>query len=117
MRTSFLIQYGGSYDALSLVHLYFVAATCCRKCTYGATTLLSANFVAAISRTNSNWFEFVQLIAATMIFYPRHKRPIVAATCPPGFDDNVKHATENISFSRVLSFSISTLKPPLPNYF
>ena len=23
------------------------------------------NFVAAISRTNSNWFEFVQLIAAT----------------------------------------------------
>ena len=27
-----------------------------------------ANFVAAISRTNSNWFEFVRLIAATMIF-------------------------------------------------
>ena len=24
-----------------------------------------ANFVAAISRTNSNWFEFVRLIAAT----------------------------------------------------
>ena len=24
-----------------------------------------ANFVAATSRTNSNWFEFVQLIAAT----------------------------------------------------
>ena len=24
-----------------------------------------ANFVAAISRTNSNWFEFLQLIAAT----------------------------------------------------
>ena len=26
-----------------------------------------ANFVAAISRTNSNWYEFVQLITATMI--------------------------------------------------
>ena len=27
-----------------------------------------ANFVAAISRTNSNWFEFVQVIAATRTF-------------------------------------------------
>ena len=59
MRTSFLNQYGGPHDALSLVHLYFVAAICCRKCTHGATALRSC------SRTNSNWFEFVQLIAAT----------------------------------------------------
>ena len=41
MWTCFLIPYGGSYDVLSLVHLYFVAATCCRKRTHGATTLLS----------------------------------------------------------------------------
>ena len=41
MWTSFLIQYGWPYDALSLVHLYFVAATCCGKSTHDATTLLS----------------------------------------------------------------------------
>ena len=31
-----------------------------------------ANFVAAISRTNSNQFEFMRLIAATMIFTKNH---------------------------------------------
>ena len=41
MWTSFLIQHGWPYDVLSLFHLYFDAATCCRKCTHGATTLLS----------------------------------------------------------------------------
>ena len=41
MWTSFLIQHGWPYDVLSLFHLYFAAATCCRKCTHGATTLLS----------------------------------------------------------------------------
>ena len=53
-----------------------------------------ANFVAAISRTNSNWFEFVQLIAvtksapATMIFTEINRvtrgellRRLVPATC------------------------------------
>ena len=35
------------------------------KGTRGVTTLLFANFVAAISRTNSNQFEFVRLSAAT----------------------------------------------------
>ena len=60
MWTSCLIQCGGPYDALSLVHLHFVPATCWRKCTYGATTLLWL-----ILSLQSNWFEFVQLIAAT----------------------------------------------------
>ena len=39
-----------------------------------------AYFVAAICRTNSNQFEFVRQIAATMIFTCR-TRPFVAATC------------------------------------
>ena len=50
-----------------------------------------ANFVAAISRTNSNQFEFVRLIAATKFYRgnndfhknsPCHTRRIVAATYP-----------------------------------
>ena len=39
-----------------------------------------AYFVAAICRTNSNQFEFVRQIAATMIF-TFHTRQFVAATC------------------------------------
>ena len=41
MWTSFLIQFGGPYDVLSLVHWNFVAATCCWTCTHSATMLLS----------------------------------------------------------------------------
>ena len=53
------------HDAHSLVHLYFVTATCLPNVYTRCVNAASANFVAAISRTNSNWFEFVQLIAAT----------------------------------------------------
>ena len=64
MWTTFLNQYGGPYDALSLVHLYFVAATCCWKCAHGAKTLLSLilshEFRLVWIRQNS--------AAATMIF-------------------------------------------------
>ena len=66
MWTSFLIQYGWPYDALSLVGS-FIFGSCgllpevYTRCDNAAF----ANFVAAISRTNSNWFEFVRLIVAT----------------------------------------------------
>ena len=54
---SFLIQYGGPYDAVSLVHLRFVAATCCRKCTHGATTLLSLILsLQSITRIQTGFF-------------------------------------------------------------
>ena len=64
--TSFLIQYGWPYDALSLVHLYSLAATCCRRDVYTrCDNAAFAYFVAAISRTNSNWCECVRLVEAT----------------------------------------------------
>ena len=67
MRTSFLNQYGGPHDALSLVHLYFVAAICCRKCTHVATALRS---VARIQTglNSCNWSQRQNSAAATMIF-------------------------------------------------
>ena len=45
-----------------------IAATSCLICTDTATRLL-AFIVAAICRTNSNWFEFVRQIAATNFCY------------------------------------------------
>ena len=74
MWTSFLIQHGWPYDAPSLVHLYFVAATCCRKCTHAATTLLSLilspRLVARIqtSLNSCDWSRGQNFAAATMIF-------------------------------------------------
>ncbi len=46
------------HDALSLVNLYFVAATCRRR-VHTLRQQCFAHFVAAICRMNSNWFEFV----------------------------------------------------------
>ena len=74
MWTSFLIQYGWPHDALSLLHLYFVAATCCRKCTHDATTLLSLilslRLVARIQTglNSCDWSRRQNSAAATMIF-------------------------------------------------
>ena len=74
MWTSFLIQYGWLYDALSLVHLYFVAATCCGKCTHDATTLLSLilslRLVTRIQTglNSCDWSRRQNSAAATMIF-------------------------------------------------
>ena len=56
MWTSFLIQHGWPYDVLSLFHLYFVAATCCWKCTHGATTLLSL-ILSLIFRKLTVWHK------------------------------------------------------------
>ena len=64
---------GGTHDATHrgdkshLLHCCYDKAAC-------------AYFVAAICRTNSNQFEFVGQIAATMIF-TCHTRRFVAATC------------------------------------
>ena len=74
MWTSFLIQHGWPHDALSLVHLYFFAATCCQKCTHAATTLLSLilpmRLVARIqtSLNSCDWSRRQNFAAATMIF-------------------------------------------------
>ena len=74
MWTSFLIQHGWPHDALSLVHSYFVAATCCQKCTHAATTLLSLilpmRLVARIqtSLNSCDWSRRQNFAAATMIF-------------------------------------------------
>ncbi len=56
----FLFNLAKIHDALSLVNLYFAAEVCIR-CDNAAF----ARFVAEISRTSSNGFEFVRLIAAT----------------------------------------------------
>ena len=103
MWTSFLIQHGWPYDVLSLFHLYFVAATCCRKCTHGATTLLSLILSPRL----------VRLIAATKFcrsdndFHKINRVTqgdgIVAATCP-----------RDVSQRRSdLSASVSRLPRPL----
>ena len=74
MWTSFLIQHGWPYDALSLVYLYFVAATCCRRCTQGPTTLLSLilspRLVARIQTglNSCDWSRRQNFAAAKMIF-------------------------------------------------
>ena len=77
-------DHGKIYHALSLVNLYFVAEAYTR-CNNAAFAI----FVSAISRTNSNWFEFMQLIAATNVcrsdndFHknsPYHTRRTIAAT-------------------------------------
>ena len=81
----------GKYGTLSHWFIYILSrrlvATRCDNAAF-------ANFVTAISRTNSNWFEFVQLIAATksapatMIFTKINRvtqgellRRLVPATC------------------------------------
>ena len=103
MWTSFLIQHGWPYDVLSLFHLYFVAATCCRKCTHGAITLLSLILSPRL----------VRLIAATKFcrsdndFHKINRVTqgdgIVAATCP-----------RDVSQRRSdLSASVSRLPRPL----
>ena len=54
-------------DHMTLSHWFIcilslrLVAEVCTRCDNAAF----ANFVAATSRTNSNWFEFVRLIAAT----------------------------------------------------
>ncbi len=76
---------------LSLVNLYFVAARTCPRRVQTLRQRCFAHFVAAISRTNSNLFEFVRLIAATKFCrgdkdcrynVSCQKRQHVAATCP-----------------------------------
>ena len=71
---SFLIQHGWPYDALSLVYLYFVVATCCRRCTQGPTTLLSLilspRLVARIQTglNSCDWSRRQNFAAAKMTF-------------------------------------------------
>ena len=51
---------------LVLVHFYFVAATCCRKCTHGATTLLSQILsLRSVARIQTGLNRLVSNCAAT----------------------------------------------------
>ena len=112
------------------VTCYFRLHTCCRsdllpevytRCDNAAF----ANFVAAISRTNSNWFEFVRLIAATKFcrsdndFHEINRvtqgdllRRLVPATCRSDLSPSVSRplatTTTAATVTRTLSLNVNS---------
>ena len=82
-----------------------------------------ANFVAAISRVNSNWFEFVRLIAATKFCrrdndFPEINRVtqgdllrrLVPATCRSDLSPSVSRPNRRQSDSNLILQKLTLLK-------
>ena len=70
-----------NHMTLSLVHLYFVPATCCRKCTQDSTTLLSLilslRLIAAkkFCRSDNDFYKIKRVTQGELL------RRLVPATC------------------------------------